>query len=530
MTPSLYRKVGLAALIMMASVFLSRVIGLLREMAIAHVGGAGAEVDAYQIAFIVPEILNHVAASGFLSVTFIPIFARYLEGGDEAQGWRVFSIILVGFGAFLLLLTAAAFWLAPQIVALAAPGRTDPAFQAQAVRMTRIILPAQLFFFAGGLLMAVQFAKEKFALPALAPLVYNLGIILGGLCLGPRLGMEGFSWGVLAGAFLGNFALQYAGARRAGLRLQLCLDFGHPEFKRYVLLTLPLILGLGMTFSAELFFKFFGSFLPAGSIAALNYALRITLILAAVFGQAVGTASFPFMARLAAQNRIDEMNRLMNITLRHLALVIPFSVLLMVLRHETVRILFQRGRFDDAAAEITAHALVYMLAGAFAFAAQTVVVRGYYATQNTLFPALYGTLSVLAGLPLYYFGLRLMGITGVALALALSAALQAALLFALWNRRSGNPGSREVYRFFGQVAAGSVVLGMALEWFRTAALSGLDRATLGGCLLSALITAVAFGAVLLAAGYGLKITEITGLFHKAAGRLEIGRASYLPVM
>jgi putative peptidoglycan lipid II flippase len=518
MTPTIYRKVGLASLVMMASVFLSRVIGLLREMVIAHFGGAGQGVDAYQVAFIVPEILNHIVASGFLSVTFIPIFSRYLVRNEEAEGWRVFSIVLIGFGTLLLVFSAVAFWAAPRIIALVAPGRTDPLFQAEAVRMARIIIPAQLFFFAGGLLMAVQFAKEKFAIPALAPLVYNLGIILGGVCLGPRLGMEGFSWGVLIGAFAGNLLIQYYGARKVGLRFYPCFDLRHPDLRKYVLLTLPLMLGLTMTFSTELFFKLFGSFLPEGGIAALNYALRTMLILVAVFGQAVGTASFPFMARLASQERIDEMNRLLNTTLRHLALVIPFSILLMVLRYETVRILFQRGRFDAAATQMTAQALVYMMVGAFAFAAQTLVVRGYYATQNTLFPAIYGTLAVLLSVPLYYVGLQEMGIRGVALALAVSAVFQTTLLYVLWTRRTGNPGSRGVYRFFLQVAAGSAVLGIFLEWFRSVALAGLDRATLGGCLLSAALTGTVFTVILLGAGYGLRIPEITGLVEKVFRR------------
>src|SRR5210317_692889 len=98
MTRSLTKKVGIASLIMMASVFLSRVIGLLREMVIAYIGGAGASVDAYQVAFVIPEILNHIVASGFMSVTFIPIFARYLTQDREYAGWKVFSIILNCFG------------------------------------------------------------------------------------------------------------------------------------------------------------------------------------------------------------------------------------------------------------------------------------------------------------------------------------------------------------------------------------------------------------------------------------------------
>ncbi|MGD8444308.1 MAG: murein biosynthesis integral membrane protein MurJ, partial [Desulfobacterales bacterium] len=418
MTRSLFKKVGIASLIMMASVFLSRVVGLFREMVIAHIGGAGAAVDAYQVAFVIPDILNHVVASGFMSVTFIPIFSRYLADNREDDGWMVFSIILNCFGCFLVVLIIVALALTPQLIALIAPGLKNPDTIANAVRMTRIILPAQIFFFVGGLLMAVQFSKERFFIPALAPLLYNLGIISGGLMLGPWIGMEGFAWGVLIGAFSGNLFIQLFGVRQTGLKYFFNFDLSHPALKQYVFLTLPLMLGLTMTFSTEFFFRLFGSYLPQGSIAVLNYGLRIMLILVGLFGQAVGTASYPFLARLVAENKLDEMNRLLNNTLRFLAMVIPFSVLLMVLRSEVVRIIFQRGKFDAAATALTAEVLIYLMIGTFAFAAYTVVVRGYFASQNTLFPALYGTIVVIVSVPLYLLGMNLLGVRGVALAVS----------------------------------------------------------------------------------------------------------------
>jgi putative peptidoglycan lipid II flippase len=515
MQSSVYKKVGIASMVMMVSVFLSRVIGLLREMAIAWRAGAGPEVDAYQIAFILPEILNHVVASGFLSVTFIPLFARRLIDQGETEAWRVFSILLCVCGSMALVGVGVAMAFAPQLVAWAAPGLEDPSALAAAVRMTRIILPAQVFFFAGGLLMAVQFAREHFFLPALAPLIYNLGIIAGGLLLGPWLGIEGFAWGVLAGAFVGNLLLQWMGVRRLGLRFQPAWEWRHPDVREYLRLTLPLMVGLTMTFSTEFFFRFFGSYLPAGSIAVLNFSLRVMLILVGIFGQAVGTASYPFMARLAAEQRLDELNRLLNRTLRYLALVIPFSALLMVLSPEVVRILFQRGRFDPAATRITAEVLVWFLAGAFAFAAYTVVVRGYFATRNTLFPAVFGTVAVLASLPLYPLGIALMGVEGVALAISFSGVLQVAALFCLWNRRSGNTGQREVYRFYLKMGLLSLFMGPLLAVLRSLILEVVDASSLHGSLVVASLVGAAFIALMLLAGYGLKIAEITDLMRES---------------
>lgn len=513
MQTSLNKKVGIASLIMISSVFLSRVTGLLREMVIAAVGGISSDVDAYQVAFILPEVLNHVVAAGFLSVTFIPIFNQYLVKDSEKEGWRVFSLILTTFGSGLLVLILIACIWAEPLVNLVAHGIKSPETKALAVKMTRIILPAQFFFFTGGLFMAVQFAKERFFLPAMAPLIYNLGIILGGLILSPWIGIEGFSWGVLVGAFFGNFFLQWIGAGRVGMSFTFSIDIFHPDLRRYLFLTLPLILGLTMMFSTEFFFRLFGAYMPEGTIAALNYGLRITLILVGLFGQAVGAASFPFMSRLVAEGRMDDMNQLLNQTLRYLSLVIPFSILLMVLRHEVVVILFKRGSFDVAATQLTSQILPFLLIGTFAFSAQTIVVRGYYAMQDTLFPAAFGTMAVALSIPFYLMGMRQWGPAGVALGVSFSALLQVIVLYALWNKRSKNRG-QDVYGHAGKMIVISVFLGLILEVFRRIALSGFDQWTFIGSLMTILITGVLFCFLLYLFGRWLKIHEIRDVFDK----------------
>ena len=140
-----FQKIGMATLIMMVSIFLSRVTGVVREMALAALVGAGTQVDAYRVAFVLPEILNHILASGFLSVTFIPIFTHHLEANREGEGWRTFSTIITIFGGLLLIFILVGMALAPTLVPLLAAGRKDPEFIALAVNMTRITLPAQFF-------------------------------------------------------------------------------------------------------------------------------------------------------------------------------------------------------------------------------------------------------------------------------------------------------------------------------------------------------------------------------------------------
>jgi len=516
---NILKKVGFASFIMMASVFASRVIGVFREMAIADFGGINSGVDAYQIAFIIPEILNHVVASGFLSITFIPIFAHYLSLNREDEGYKVFSIIINGFGFLLVGFILVTMIWAPDFVHMFVPGIQDPDTFALAVKMTRIIIPAQFFFFIGGLLMAVQFAKEKFFIPALAPLIYNLCIILGGLILGPFMGMEGFAWGVLGGAFIGNFGLQLMGAKKLGLKYYPVINFTHPDLIKYIKLTLPLMIGLTMTFSTEILLKFFGSYLNEGSIAAMNYALRVMFILVGLFGQAIGVASYPFMAKLAQKGDISELNRLLNKTLKFIFLVIPFSILFIVLSHEIVTILFQRGQFDAQATFLTAGILQFFMVGAFAFSAQNIVSRGYYAMQNTLFPAIFTSLCVIATLPLIFLLMKTMGPKGVALGLSLSVIIQAFVLFECWSKKSLNSERKAVYLFFLKMLPISLLIGCILFITAAGARNFIDHSTFAGSFIIICLIGIEFLFLFFSTGFIFKIPEIHILFETIYLRL-----------
>jgi len=287
------------------------------------------------------------------------------------------------------------------------------------------------------------------------------------------------------------------------------------------------MIGLTMTFSTEFFFRFFGSYMPKGTTAALNYGLRVMLILVGLFGQAVGTASYPFMSRLVEEGRLDEMNRLLNRTLCYLSLVIPFSILFIVLRHEVIFILFQRNQFDAAATELTSHLLGFLLIGAFAFSAQTVVVRGYYAMQDTLFPAIFGTAAVLLSIPVYLLGIKWLGSTGVPLGVSFSAILQVTVLYALWNRRSRNRDSLKVYVHVGKITLLSVFLGMILEGFRRTVLSGVDQWTFQGAFFTSLVLGLIFLTLLYVTGKILRIEEISDVLGKPMRRIRERRSSLL---
>ncbi len=230
----LYRRMGIAALIVAGGTLLSRVLGLLRQVIFAWLLGAGAAGDEYFVAFVIPDFLNYLLAGAYMAITLIPILTRRFAAGDEEDAWRAFwaitRVLLIGSAV---LLVAALPFISPVLRTLE-PGFTDAQI-ATATRLTRIVLPAQVFFILGQLFTAVQFARERFVIATLGPIIYNLGIILGGLAGALGRGQptaEGFAWGVLGGSFVGIFLLQWWGARRCGLRWVPGPMFRHPALSR----------------------------------------------------------------------------------------------------------------------------------------------------------------------------------------------------------------------------------------------------------------------------------------------------------
>ncbi|MCP4722693.1 MAG: murein biosynthesis integral membrane protein MurJ, partial [Desulfobacteraceae bacterium] len=210
---------------------------------------------------------------------------------------------------------------------------------------------------------------------------------------------------------------------------------------------------------------------------------------------------------------------MINQTLKFIFLVIPFSVLFMVLRREIVVILFQRGAFDAQATQLTAGILPFFMAGAFAFSAQTIVSRGYYALQNTLFPAIFSTICVLASLPMIYGFMKLLGITGVALGLSVSVTLSSLLLFECWNRKAKNIQKKEVYTFFLKLIPVSLLLGAILQAILLGLRQVFDPTTLFGSLIICSIIGLVFSILLPLFGFILRIKEILILYDKIFRRI-----------
>jgi len=430
--PSTLGRLGAAAVLMTTAVFASRVIGYLREAYVAARFGANELTDAFYAAFTIPDWLNYLVAGGTLSITFLPLYARHLARGDEAEANRLLSVVsttmlaVVGLGVlvgelFAEPLVAAFFNLPPEALAAC-------------VRMTRVLLPAQLFFFAGAIFSATLFARGRFAAAALAPLLYNVGIIAGGLALGSWLGPEGLAWGALAGAAVGPFLVPAVAALRAGGRWRPLIAPRDPGFVEWVKLSLPLMIGVSVVTADDWILRFFASD-ETGAITRLTYAKRLVAVPIAVAGQAIGQASMPFFARLFAEGKRDELADTIARTLRGAGVIATLVAGWMIaLAVPIIEVLFRRGNFTIADVYPTAAYTAIFAAAVPLWAMQGLAARAFYAAGNTLTPMIAGTAVTLLSLPVYALLHRAAGPTGLAVASGIAIFGHTATLLALAPR------------------------------------------------------------------------------------------------
>ena len=430
---------SIAVIIMAGSNIISRLLGFMRMVVLANTAGMDANVDAFSFSFLLPDIINHILAGSALSITFIPIFQDIFTNKSEEKAWRFFSnIITVGTILFTIIIIVSMIF-TENLLVFAGKNIKNPENSVQfalTVKLTRIIIPAQLFFFWGALLNGVQYAKKRFLLPALTPILYNAGIIGGGLFLFPYIGIDGFSWGVLIGAFFGNVVVQIPGALGVGMRYKPCINLKDRNLHHWFFITLPLVLGLGMTFSNEALFRLFGSSSPdgVGAIASLDYSYKTMMFLVGVFGQSFAAGIYPFLSQLAVEKKFGEMNKFIyDIVTKIACFAIPISAIMMLLTDNVISILFQRGKFDAVSTARTAKVFLWYLPGTFFMAAGLVVIRAYYSVKNTLLPLILTTATVLLCLPLFYFLNLKIGSRGIALSSSLFMFLTFTSLMVIWN-------------------------------------------------------------------------------------------------
>jgi putative peptidoglycan lipid II flippase len=375
--------------LVMGLLALAKVVGLVRQQIVARQFGTGAEYDAYQAALAAPELLTTLLAYSTLGIAFIPIFTGLLTQGRPERANRLASSVL---NNVLLVVAVVALGMAAAApVVVSAPWGVGPGFapetQALTVRLLRVALIAAAIFSLSGIFSSMLHAHQHFFTPALAPIVYDLGVIMGALALAPRMGIMGLAWGVVVGALL-HAGVQIPALVRQGVRWSPALGWTDPELGRVLTLMAPRVVDLLMArLSIQWINANLASRLMEGSVSAIGYAYQLMNMPETIIGTAIGFVFLPTLSTFVAQEDIDAQRRALSGALRAiLALTLPAAVGLLVFGRPVIQVLFQRGEFTAESTEMVYWALQFYALGLITHSMLEVAVRAFAARQDTLTP------------------------------------------------------------------------------------------------------------------------------------------------
>ncbi len=418
----------------MAATFLSRIIGLVRTKYIAWLFGSGMQADAFNAAFYLPDMISYFLVGGAASITFVTILSRYRQSGRETEGERSLSVILTTMFLVLGSAIVLAEIVAPWYVHWWFNG-FDADKAALCIRLTRILLPAQLFFFAGGVFGAVLLVRKQFSVQAVAPLIYGMGTIVGGLLLVKRIGVSSLAIGTVGGAVCGPFLLNWFFAHRAGTRFRFILDWHDEGLREWVRLSLPLMVGISLVTADNWIIGHFASHI-GGAVTLFNYAKQFFTAPMAMLAQAAGIASLPFFADLWSRNRRFEFaTSVADSVSRVVSLGLLAASAMVALGQPAIDLVFTGGRFTAADSRQCAIYFAVFSFSLFLWAAQAIYSRAFYAAGNTIVPMVAGTIVTLVSLPVYAALFHWRGAIGLAGASDVGIALQTLAIAVLLHKR-----------------------------------------------------------------------------------------------
>jgi putative peptidoglycan lipid II flippase len=510
-----------------AAVFLSRITGLVREMAMARLFGAGQAYDAFLLGFRIPNLMRDLFAEGALSSAFVPVFTQHLAAGGKPAAARLFNLVSTALIALVGLLCGLGMIFSPELVRLLAPGFEQvPGKFELAVSLTRTMFPFLLLIALAAQAMGVLNACDRFGVPALASTFFNLGSVAFGLGFGFTAGrwwgvslVQSMAIGVVFGGAM-QLLWQVPSLLRAGFGFRPAVDFSHPGLRRVLALIGPAILGnAAVQINVMVNTNFASGITDAsgqvinGPVSWLGYAFRFMQMPLGIFGVAIASATLPAISRSAATGDLDEFRATLNRSLGLvLLLTIPSSVGLVVLGESIVGAVYQWGRFQASDTHQTALALSAYAVGLAGYSATKILAPAFYALNDSRSPMLVSGASIAVNLAVAWSMVTWAGLghTGLALSTSAVAVFGSAALLALLRGRIGHIGGRALTVNAGKVAAASAVMGGAC-WASSLAVHAWLGQGKTAQLADIAISVPVGAAVFYAAARGLRAAEMEAL-------------------
>ncbi|MES2209021.1 MAG: murein biosynthesis integral membrane protein MurJ [Chloroflexota bacterium] len=508
-----------AGLVLSGTFLISRVLGYIRTVVLGTTFGAGPELDTFFAAFRLPDLIFQIVAAGAMGSALIPVLSGLLATGDRARAWRVVGTVVNLMLVVLAVLAVAAFVAAPVLVRLVTPGFDDQAV-AMTTDLTRVMLVAPVLLALGSVATSTLNAEGRFTAAAMAPIVYNLAIISGAVLLGPSLGITGLAVGVVVGAF-GHLAIQLPAVWRLGFRPRFGVDLGDAAARRVLILLGPRALGLGVSQLTFVVMTALASSLGEGSISAYSIAFAVLQIPLGLIGIPLGIVIFPTLSRDHALGATATFVHLVTRSLRLIGFVtLPIAALGIALRTQVVALLFGYGRFDGEDIDRTAATFGLFLIGLTAHSAIAILARTFYAQQDTRRPVAAAILAVIVNISLGVILVGPMGLPGLALAIALAAWIEAAVLLVMLGRRERAFDVRGLLAALGLSLAAAAMAGAAAAGVVVALGDAVSPGATRPLLVAGMVSATAVGSGLyLMIARVLKMPELEQLIGIARARI-----------
>jgi putative peptidoglycan lipid II flippase len=507
----------------------SRLLGLVRDQVLALLFGAGHAMDAFNVAFRIPNLVRDLFAEGAMSAAFVPAFTRQLTLSGKDPAWRLGCQVMTALIAATGILVAAGILFAePLTAALASEYAAVPGKLELTVRLTRIMLPFLTLVAVAAALMGMLNALHRFFIPALSPAMFNVATILCAVALVPfaePLGIEpitAIAIGTILGG-IGQIVVQWPALAREGFRYRPMLDLRDPGLREVLALMGPGTLGLAATQVNLVVNTVLATGEGEGAVSYLSFAFRLMYLPIGLFGVSIATAAVPAISRHAAREDFGGMRETLSSSLRlMLMLSVPATIGLVVLAEPIVRLIFERGRFSPADTAATAAALRAYAPGLLGYSAVKLAVPSFYALRDSRTPVTVSFGVMVLNIVLNVTLVRLLGYWGLALGTGLAALANALVLLLLLRDRLAGLDGRRVLVASAKITIASLFMG-GVTYLVEPAIAGAFAAPTLIAQLASVSAAIAAGLIaLLVAARALRIQEFDEAMHQLVGRF-IGR-------
>lgn len=511
MTKQKSENIKRATLLLIVTLFVSRLLGFIREMTVAGIYGRNITTDAFFAAFSIPDVMFNLLVGGALSSGFMPVFNSYIAKDDEDGAWDAASTFVTVAVIFILTFNVFGIIFAKYLVPLVAIGNTrNPQGFALTVSLTRVMFPAVTFTALAGLLRGILNSYNIFTSPAVGPVLYNIGFILGPIILGKRFGIYGMAIGVVAGA-IANFLVQVPDFRRVGKKFRFRLNTKNSGYRKMIGLMIPSIIGLSISQVSVIVNQNVASVLGAGDITAIRYATRVMLLPLGIFTMSISTTIFPRLNAYVAKNEMESYKSTLSKGLRMVMFVtIPASAAMIVLNVPIVRLLFKTGKFTEQDVKVTALALAFYSVGLIGQSAVQIITRGFYSIQNTKTPlrvaVLVETMNIVMNILFVKF--TKFGVAGIAFSYSFTSVVNMVMLYRNLSKNVNGLKTANTLSSSIKATIASVLAGIAALFMTMAINSRIGFASKGVQTINVVSTMAVAGIIYFVSTYYLKMPEV----------------------